>query len=223
MVDVMVLGNSLQEHGVKAEKVLCINDDTELNSIADLMRSFWQFVPVHHVPLPRHLRGSEQSRLQGVYSKLQTVNIFSCRSLRQQRFLLMDADMLMRANLDDVFANEVPAGVIDDRGINGEVLDRMTRVPQHAKLKMVLRTIDMNPDNPDAWLHACLRNYEQQQQAMALLGSASVHGRDRVRPPSADRGAGGFAALQMSPALSAAPIVTESPGTMASGTQHDLG
>ena len=76
MVDVMVLGNSLQEHGVKAEKVLCINDDTKLNGIADLMGAFWQFVPVQHVPLPRHLRGSEQSRLQGVYSKLQTVNLF---------------------------------------------------------------------------------------------------------------------------------------------------
>ena len=112
MVDVMVLGNSLQEHGVKAEKLLCINDDTELNSIAHLMRSFWQFVPVHHVPLPRHLRGSEQSRLQGVYSKLQTVNLFSSGCLRQQRFLLMDADMLVRANLDDVFAYEVPAGVM---------------------------------------------------------------------------------------------------------------
>ena len=46
MVDVMVLGNSLQEHGVKAEKLLCINEDTEKNSIAHLMRSFWQFAHV---------------------------------------------------------------------------------------------------------------------------------------------------------------------------------
>ena len=43
MVDVMVLGNSLQEHGVKAEKVLCINDDAMLNGIADLMGS-WEHV-----------------------------------------------------------------------------------------------------------------------------------------------------------------------------------
>ena len=50
----------------------------------------------------------------------------------------MDADMLMRTNLDNVFGNEVPAGVIDGRGIVGDVLDRMTRVPQHAKLKMVI-------------------------------------------------------------------------------------
>ena len=82
MADVMVSGKSLQEQGVKAEKVLCINDDTKLNSIADFVRSFWQFVPVHHVPLPRHLRGLEQSRLQGVYSKSQTVNFFSTGCLR---------------------------------------------------------------------------------------------------------------------------------------------
>ena len=69
------------------------------------------------------------------------------------------------------------------------------------------------------WLHACLRNYEQQQQAKALLGTASVHARDRVRPPCTDRGAGGFAALERSPAFSATPIVTESLGTMARGTQ----
>ena len=112
MVDVMVLGNSLQEHGVKAEKLLCINEDTEKNSIAHLMRSFWQFAPVQHVQLPRHLKGSEQARLQGVYSKLQTVKIFSEGPMKQQRFLLMDADMLVRANLDDVFAYEVPAAVM---------------------------------------------------------------------------------------------------------------
>ena len=112
MVDVMVLGNSLQEHGVKAAKILCINDDTEKNSIAQLMRAFWHFAPVQHVRLPKHLRGSEQSRLQGVYSKLQTVKMFSSGHWEQRRFLLMDADMLVRANLDDAFGYEVPAAVM---------------------------------------------------------------------------------------------------------------
>ena len=77
MVDVMVLGYSLQEHGNKAERMLCINDDTLQNKVANLMKAFWTFVPVHHVELPAHLRGSEQKRLQGVYSKLQTVKLFS--------------------------------------------------------------------------------------------------------------------------------------------------
>ena len=112
MVDILVLGNSLQEHGVKAEKLLCINDDTMKSPIAQLMKAFWQFVPVKHVALPKHLRGTEQSRLQGVYSKLQTVALFASGDLKQRRFLQMDADMLARANLDDVFAYAVPAGVM---------------------------------------------------------------------------------------------------------------
>ena len=112
VLDTMVLGNSLHEKGVKAQKFLCINEDTLEYNIAHLMRAFWQFVPVKHVALPRHLKGSEQSRLQGVWSKLQTVEIFSSDTLRQQRLLLMDADMLVRANLDDVFSCDVPAGVM---------------------------------------------------------------------------------------------------------------
>ena len=112
IVDVMVLGNSLKENEVKAEKVLCIHDETREMSISKLMKAFWEIVPVHQVPLPKHLKGSEQERLQGVYSKLQTVNLFSSGSLRKRRFLLMDADMLVRANLDDVFALGVPAGVM---------------------------------------------------------------------------------------------------------------
>ena len=36
MVDTLVLGNSLQEHGVKAQKLLCINEDTLENTQHDL-------------------------------------------------------------------------------------------------------------------------------------------------------------------------------------------
>ena len=127
VLDAMVLGNSLHEHGVKAKKFLCINDDTQKYNISNLMRAFWQFVPVQHVALPRHLRGSEQSRLQGVWSKLQTVDIFSSDTLKQQRLLLMDADMLVRANLDDVFSYDVPAGVM--RGESDHCL--FERRPSH--------------------------------------------------------------------------------------------
>ena len=112
MLDVMVLGNSLHEHGMKAKKLLCINDDTQENSISNLMRAFWEFVPVQHVEIPSHLQGSEQSRLQGVYSKLQTVKLFSSGPLEQKRLLLIDADTLFRTNNDDLFAHETPAGVM---------------------------------------------------------------------------------------------------------------
>ena len=68
----VVLGNSLKEHGVKAKRYICINDDTLEMNMSQLLKAFWELVPVKHSRIPKHLRGSEQSRLQGVYSKLQT-------------------------------------------------------------------------------------------------------------------------------------------------------
>ena len=112
MIDAMVLGNALKEHGVKAAKILCINDDTREHAMANLMRAFWEFREVWHVELPSHLEGSEQTRLRGVYSKLQTMNLFATGTSKKLRFLLMDADMLPRSNLDDVFSSNVPAGVM---------------------------------------------------------------------------------------------------------------
>ena len=88
-------------------------------------------------------------------------------------------------------------------------------IPHHARMRMVFGTITKNLDNPDAWVQACLRIYEQHQRIRFLLRSASVHGRDRGRPLSADRGTGAFAAQVRSPARSAATVVTESLGTMA--------
>ena len=127
MVDVMVLGYSLQEHGNKADRMLCISDDTLQNKVAHLMKAFWTFVPVHHVELPGHLRGSEQKRLQGVYSKLQTVKLFSYGPFKQPRVLLCDADMLVRANIDDLFGYRVPAAVM--RGMSDTCL--YNRRPNH--------------------------------------------------------------------------------------------
>lgn len=112
MIDTMVLGQSLQEHGNKAKRVLCINNDTQEMRVADLMKAFWQFLPVEHAEVPQHLQGSEQTRLQGVYSKLQTVRIFADWANRENRVLLCDADMLVRANIDDLFGSKTPAAVM---------------------------------------------------------------------------------------------------------------
>ena len=70
MVDVMVLGNSLKEHGNKAQRYLCVTDDTEDSRLACLMQAFWTCVPVTHVDRAAHLQWTEIQRLQGVYSKL---------------------------------------------------------------------------------------------------------------------------------------------------------
>ena len=47
MVDTLVLGNSLQEHGVKAQKLLCINKDTLENTQHDLGDEGWLAMEDH--------------------------------------------------------------------------------------------------------------------------------------------------------------------------------
>ena len=75
MVDMLVLGNSLKEHGTKARMLLCVNEDTRLDKVHRLLETFWELVPVKHTKLPARLQGTEQSRLQGVYIKIQTWKI----------------------------------------------------------------------------------------------------------------------------------------------------
>ena len=109
MIDILVLGASLKRHGNQAARVLCINDDTKKQRMSNLFRAFWSLVPVSHVELPRHLEKTEMKRLQGVYSKLQTLQVFDERPNKFKRLLLMDGDMLVRTNIDDLFATNTPA------------------------------------------------------------------------------------------------------------------
>ena len=112
IVDILVLGHSLKEQGNKAKRYLCIHGDTHGLKMSMLFEAFWELVPVSHVKLPQHLQGSELNRLQGVYSKLQTVKIFAERRYALKRFLLLDGDMLVRSNIDDIFSTNVPAAVM---------------------------------------------------------------------------------------------------------------
>ena len=76
MIDAMVMGNSLKEHGSKAKRYLCINDDTLASKISCLMEAFWNVVPVSHVEISRlHPGVSDEllKHLQGVCSKIQTM------------------------------------------------------------------------------------------------------------------------------------------------------
>ena len=77
LVDVMVLGNFLREHGLEATEFLCINGDTKENVISSIPKALRGSVPVTDSGIPGQQRGSEQHRLQGVYSELQTMNMFA--------------------------------------------------------------------------------------------------------------------------------------------------
>ena len=102
LVDCLVLGYSLDHHGVKARKEICVNEDTRENNMHRLLERFWQIIPVQHAELPKHLKGTEIDRLKGVYSKMQTWKIFAGEgSDHLDRVALLDADMRVRANIDE--------------------------------------------------------------------------------------------------------------------------
>ena len=71
---------------------------------------------------------------------------------------------------------------IVNRGVDSDVLDNLSRVPEDVRLDIVRKTIQKNPCNPDAWISACLRNHEVKQKASVRVQSADVHQRDRCSP-----------------------------------------
>ena len=99
-------------HGSKIQRIICANDDTRATAEAQLLRAFWTVQDVEHMPLPRHLKNTEQKRLYGVYSKLQTWSIFAKRPWNLKRVLLMDGDMICNHNIDDIFSTRPPAAVM---------------------------------------------------------------------------------------------------------------
>ena len=114
IIDVLVLGNSLHEHNVRGSRFLCVNDDTLEMKIAKLAEAFWMFMPVSPIGLPKHLAGSEQHHLQGLCSKLQTLKLFDSDFCKKDRILMVEAALLVRSNIDDMFAVQTPAAVMKE-------------------------------------------------------------------------------------------------------------
>jgi len=70
---------------------------------------------------------------------------------------------------------------IVNTGLSKDVLMRLAAAPQHKRLRFILSTIERNPQNPDAWVNACISNWRNQSMAHELLGTASVHSSERSR------------------------------------------
>jgi hypothetical protein len=103
LVDCLVLGNSLDENGVKVTKTICVNSDTRKMNAHLLLEKFWSIVKVEHATLPDHLEDTEIKRLKGVYSKIQAWKLFAGHGDDQfDRMVLLEADMLVRANIEKV-------------------------------------------------------------------------------------------------------------------------
>ena len=114
MLQALVLGYSLHRRNCRADLVLCVENAT-LNDVhciwARLLRCFWHIVPFDHMALPRELQGSEQQRLTGVYSKLMVWKVFAEYPRDNGKVVMMDVDMLVRTNIDELFAIATPGAV----------------------------------------------------------------------------------------------------------------
>ena len=71
---------------------------------------------------------------------------------------------------------------LTDKGIEPDVLSKLAEVPRHVRVKLVSSTIAKDPDNPNAWLAACVRNWKDNQMMNNLLQTASVHRSSSGRP-----------------------------------------
>ena len=69
------------------------------------------------------------------------------------------------------------------RRIDESVLDAFSQLPQRERRKIVVNSMERNPENADAWLNACIRNWKQKEIEKRVLYSANVHG----APVSKDR------------------------------------
>ena len=115
VLQAFVLGYSLRRHKTKADLILCVERATLESPTfrwAHLLRTFWHVVPVEHLPTPARLHATVQARLEGVYSKLQTWQLFSHGERSLRLVLMMDLDMLARRNIDDLFQTRAPAAVM---------------------------------------------------------------------------------------------------------------
>ena len=69
-VDILVSGNSLREHGMKAKMYLCINDDTLQMKVSQLFKAFSNLVPVTHSGLPPVAAATGRERKEKVATRL---------------------------------------------------------------------------------------------------------------------------------------------------------
>ena len=114
MLQALVLGYSLHRRNSRADLVLCVETATlndESCTWARLLRCFWHIVPFDHMALPRELQGSEQKRLTGVYSKLMVWKVFAEYPRDNGKVVMLDVDMLVRTNIDELFAVATPGAV----------------------------------------------------------------------------------------------------------------
>lgn len=143
---VLTLAHSLREHGNTSDIVCMVTPDVP-ESATEAMRVVG--VKVRRVDYIKFLTKRMKSKKQQErYSKWANVSFtkWQCLALTQyEKILFLDADMLARANIEDVFDVQAPAGVFETPWgtQNPYVIDRGSPVPDDvtpAQIKKALET-----------------------------------------------------------------------------------
>ena len=116
---------------------------------------------------------------------------------------------------------------LEEQHCDAQVLSRFAGMPKHKRKSIIIRCMDKKPDNLDAWIGACARNWEEQSLEARVTGIANVH---RAPPPHsgsvaqgshAPAGMAGSSAMApqtsrpaSSPAMDTTALVTELNGAI---------
>ena len=107
VVDAFVLGFSLKRLGSgRHDRVLLATEDVLCKPFAAALRLFWKVRRVEHVPVGKHLTQGADARFNKVFTKLRAWQLEE-----YHRVVLLDADLLVKVNIDELFQLEPPQAI----------------------------------------------------------------------------------------------------------------
>ena len=95
--------------------VACVDSSTLELPMSVHLERFWEVMAVEHLEIPEGLVEAGMERLKGVYSKLQVWQLFDDRRnpfWKSKRVCMMDADMMIRGHVDQIWSFQTPAAVM---------------------------------------------------------------------------------------------------------------
>eukprot|EP00927_Polykrikos_kofoidii_P000990 TRINITY_DN10362_c0_g1_i1.p1 TRINITY_DN10362_c0_g1~~TRINITY_DN10362_c0_g1_i1.p1 ORF type:complete len:1105 (-),score=146.40 TRINITY_DN10362_c0_g1_i1:159-3473(-) len=119
ITDALVLGHSLYRHCAVRRRILLVTNTVMESPGAHVLHIFWEIRETNHVKVnPSRLDRCEE-RFHDVFTKLRALELTEFAKI-----VVLDLDILVRRNIDDLFAFEAPAAVF--RG-NANVPDGQKR------------------------------------------------------------------------------------------------
>eukprot|EP00928_Gymnodinium_smaydae_P003993 TRINITY_DN11404_c0_g1_i2.p1 TRINITY_DN11404_c0_g1~~TRINITY_DN11404_c0_g1_i2.p1 ORF type:complete len:446 (-),score=106.59 TRINITY_DN11404_c0_g1_i2:220-1557(-) len=105
-IEAAVLGKSLQATGTPHSMVLLHTDDVPRAWLPVLAGIGWELKQVEYLEGKGRYDGSSGGRFQGVFTKLHAIGL-----TEYEKVVLLDADLLVRHNIDELFDRQAPAAL----------------------------------------------------------------------------------------------------------------